>query len=85
MEARSYIDNRITLRRLLRNGYKHRRKHALPQCYCEVDKGQARADVMMRQIIGRTNYKAVSLLDLKSSFNADLFETVLLHIKEIND
>ena len=40
---------------------------------------------MMRQIIGRTNYKAVSLLDVKGSFNADLFETVLLHIEEIND
>jgi hypothetical protein len=43
------------------------------------------ADVMMRQIIGRTNYKAVSLSDVKGSFNADLFETVLLHIEEIND
>jgi hypothetical protein len=40
---------------------------------------------MMRQIIGRTNYKAVSLSDVKGSFNADLFETVLLHIEEIND
>ena len=43
------------------------------------------ADVMMRQIIGRTNYKAVSLSDVKGSFNDDLFETVLLHIEEIND
>ena len=43
------------------------------------------ADVMLHQIIGRTNYKAVSLSDVKGSFNADLFETVLLHIKEIND
>ena len=39
---------------------------------------------MMRQIIGRTNYNAVSLSDVKGSFNADLFETVLLHIEEIN-
>ena len=39
----------------------------------------------MRQVIGRTNYKAVSLSDVKGSFNADLFETVLLHIEEIND
>ena len=38
----------------------------------------------MRQIIGRTNYNAVSLSDVKGSFNADLFETVLLHIEEIN-
>mgnify|MGYP007134742324 FL=1 len=41
------------------------------------------ADVMMRQIIGRTNYKAVSLSDVKGCFNADLFETVLQHIEEI--
>ena len=39
---------------------------------------------MMRRIIWRTNYNAVSLPDVKGSFYANLFETVLLHIEEIN-
>ena len=42
------------------------------------------ADVIIRQIIRRTNYKAVSLSDVKDTFNADLFGTVLLHIEETN-
>ena len=43
MEARSHIGDRIILRRLLRNGYRPRRNHALSQCYCRVNKGQAKA------------------------------------------
>ncbi len=33
----------------------------------------------------KSEFVAVSLSDVKGSFNADLFETVLLHIEEIND
>ena len=42
------------------------------------------ADVIIRQIIGRTNYKTVSLSDVKDTFNADLFGSVPLHIEETN-
>ena len=42
------------------------------------------AGAIIRQIIGRTNYKTVSLLDVKDTFKADLFGSVLLHIETTN-
>jgi hypothetical protein len=43
------------------------------------------ADVMMRHITGQTNYKAVSLSEVKGRFITDLFEADLLQFEEIND
>ena len=42
-KARSRINSRITLRRLLPNGYRHHRSPALFQCYCGVNKGREKA------------------------------------------
>ena len=42
-------------------------------------------DVLMKPLVGETNYKAVALADAKANFRARLFQSTLIQIEEIND
>ena len=52
------------------------------------DKGTGKGfwqDVMMKKLLGSTNYKAVSLKEAKGQFIKSLYHSTLLHIEEAND
>ena len=42
-------------------------------------------DVMLRPIIGKSNYQAVALADIKGRFLDSIYRSTLLHVEEIHD